>query len=255
MTGMCDNAATMLQAVPPPPDNTDNLVTLEEAAKRLGVSIRTIRRRIKAGELSASMDNGRRMVSLPDVPDITSPPIGPTVCGPPGGTLRSSSSSAIRASSCDKRGGTAPDMSLSWADIVSAVAGLSLEIVPAQPSGLLLDPLREEAQYHRLRPVPAVGLYGERGLAGEHAAVWLYGENLTLEYADEPLARYGVRYQPGGKGLLDASEKQLYDTPYRSPQPPLWELGDGGWLKVVRLPAYAPRSQCLPAAVQAVLPV
>ena len=70
---------------------------------------------------------------------------------------------------------------------------------------------------------------------------WLYGENLTLEYADEPLARYQVRYQPDRKHLLDIAAKQLYDTPHRSPQPPLWELGDGEWLKVVRLPAYAPR--------------
>ncbi len=84
-------------------------------------------------------------------------------------------------------------------------------------------------------------VYGERGLAGERAAVWLYGENLTLEYADDPLARYGVRYQPDSRQLLDVAEKQLYDTPHRSPQPPLWELGDGEWLKVVRLPGYAPR--------------
>ncbi len=83
---------------------------------------------------------------------------------------------------------------------------------------------------------------------------------------DEPLARYGVRYQPGGKGLLDASEKQLYDTPDRSPrrapgqaglacQPPLWELGDGEWLKVVRLPGYGLRKPRQVVGVQAVLPV
>lgn len=130
-----------------------------------------------------------------------------------------------------------------------------MEIVPAQPSGLLLDPLREEAQCPRRRPLPALGLYGARGLAGEHAAVWLYGENLMLEYADEPLARYGVRYQSDGRRLLDASEKQLYDTQYRSPRPPLWELGDGEWLKVVRLPGYGLRKARQVVGVQAVLSV
>jgi hypothetical protein len=41
--------------------------------------------------------------------------------------------------------------------------------------------------------------YGEQGLSREHAAVWLYGETLTIEFADESLARYRVRYQPDKK--------------------------------------------------------
>ncbi len=96
-------------------------------------------------------------------------------------------------------------------------------------------------------------VYGEMGLAGEHAAVWLYGENLTLEYADEPLARYGVRYQPDGRHLLDVAKRQLYDTPYRSPQPPLWELGEGEWLKVLRVPEYAPRARRVAVGEQTML--
>ncbi len=96
-------------------------------------------------------------------------------------------------------------------------------------------------------------VYGERGLAGERTAVWLYGENLTLEYADEPLARYKVRYQPDRKHLLGVTERQLYDTPHRSPQPPLWELGDGEWLKVLKVPEYAPRRRRLATVVQAEL--
>ncbi len=97
-------------------------------------------------------------------------------------------------------------------------------------------------------------VYGEHGLAGERAAVWLYGENLTLEYADEPLSRYKVRYQPDKRNLLDVGDPRLYDTPHRSPQPPLWELGDGEWLKVVRLSGYAPRRKREMAAAQATLP-
>ncbi len=96
-------------------------------------------------------------------------------------------------------------------------------------------------------------VYGERGLAGERAAVWLYGENLTLEYADEPLARYKVRYQPDRKHLLGVTEGQLYDTPHRSPQPPLWELGDGEWLKVLKVAEYTTRRRRDAALVQAQL--
>ena len=84
-------------------------------------------------------------------------------------------------------------------------------------------------------------VYGESGLAKERAAVWLYGETLTVEFADEPLARYHVRYQPDRKHLQAVAEPQLFETPFRSTQLPLWELGDGEWLKVMRRPDYAPR--------------
>jgi len=85
-------------------------------------------------------------------------------------------------------------------------------------------------------------VYGERGLARERAAVWLYGETLTLEYADEPLAQYRVRYQPDKAHLRAVEEPRLFETPYRSPQLPLWELSDAEWLKVMRRPDYAPRT-------------
>jgi hypothetical protein len=49
-------------------------------------------------------------------------------------------------------------------------------------------------------------LYAERGLPGEHAAVWLYGENLTLEFADEPLAAYKVMYAPDGLHVAAVEE-------------------------------------------------
>lgn len=85
-------------------------------------------------------------------------------------------------------------------------------------------------------------VYGERGLARERAAVWLYGETLTLEYADEPLAQYTVRYQPDKAHLLAVEKPLLFETPYQSPQLPLWELSDADWLKVMRRPDYAPRA-------------
>jgi hypothetical protein len=84
-------------------------------------------------------------------------------------------------------------------------------------------------------------VYGEHGLATEHAAVWLYAETLTIEFADEPVAQYKVRYQPDKAHLLSVEEPRLFETPYRSAQLPLWELSDAEWLKVVRRPPYAPR--------------
>jgi transposase len=81
-------------------------------------------------------------------------------------------------------------------------------------------------------------VYGERGLPGQAAAVWLCGETLTVAFGDTPLAQYRVSYQPDLKHLRTIDEPHILDTPYRSPQLPLWTLGDGEWLKVVRLPEY-----------------
>lgn len=84
--------------------------------------------------------------------------------------------------------------------------------------------------------------YAERGLRGEAVAVWLYGERLTLAFSDEPLAQYTVAYQPDKRHLRTVTEERLFATPHRSPQLALWELGDGAWLTVLRLPDYAPRT-------------
>ena len=89
-------------------------------------------------------------------------------------------------------------------------------------------------------------VYGERGLAGDAAAVWLYGETLTISFADEPfadepLAQYTVTYQPNQRHLATISERQLFETPYQSPQLPLWKLSPEEWLTVVRVSPYAPR--------------
>jgi len=84
-------------------------------------------------------------------------------------------------------------------------------------------------------------MYGERGLAGEQVAVWLYERTLTVEFADEALAQYTATYQPDKRHRKAVAEARLFETPHRSPQLPLWELGDGEWLKVLPVPAYAGR--------------
>ena len=84
-------------------------------------------------------------------------------------------------------------------------------------------------------------VYAERGLSGVGVALWLYGEHLTVEFADEPLAQYHVRYAPDKRHLTAVAVAQIFDTPHRSPQLPLWALAETEWLKVIRLEPYAPR--------------
>jgi putative transposase len=93
-------------------------------------------------------------------------------------------------------------------------------------------------------------VYAEQGLAGEHVAVWLYAENLTLEFADEALSRYKVTYTADAHHLASVTDPQLYETAHRSPQLPLWELGNGDWLKVLRLALYAPRRRRVAQGLQ-----
>lgn len=56
-------------------------------------------------------------------------------------------------------------------------------------------------------------LYGERGLAGEAVAVWLYDEHLTVAFEDEPLAQYAVTCQPDRQHLATVTEAWLFETP------------------------------------------
>ncbi len=90
-------------------------------------------------------------------------------------------------------------------------------------------------------------------MARERAAVWLYGETLTVEYADEPLAQYRVRFAPDKAHLRTVAEPLLFETPYQSPQLPLWNLSDAEWLKVIRRPEYAPREPRRAALTQPTL--
>ncbi|HEV8190732.1 MAG TPA: hypothetical protein VGP82_04505, partial [Ktedonobacterales bacterium] len=84
-------------------------------------------------------------------------------------------------------------------------------------------------------------LYGERGLTGREAAVWLFGETLTLDYADEALAQYRVAFEPDERHLRDVTEPRLFEHRYPSPQPVLWEVPDGEWHLAIRLPPPRPR--------------
>jgi transposase len=94
-------------------------------------------------------------------------------------------------------------------------------------------------------------LYGEHGLVGAEAVVWLYGEQLTVTFADEALAEYQVRYQPDRRQFSAVVEAQLFETPYRSTQLGFWERDEVEWLTVIQVPPYAARqSQAAQEALQ-----
>ena len=84
-------------------------------------------------------------------------------------------------------------------------------------------------------------LYGERGLAGERAAVWVWDEELTVEYAGETLARYRVAYEADGRHLREVDEARLGATGHASPQPFLSSLEEVEWHPVQRVAPYRPR--------------
>ncbi len=98
-------------------------------------------------------------------------------------------------------------------------------------------------------------LYGEEALARKEAALWLHGGRITLEHAGQALSRYDVEQGPGGR-LKAVARPRLFETPFALPQPRLFPLdafGEGGWLKALRLPDYAPREPRRPPVLQEVL--
>src|ERR671911_382043 len=67
-------------------------------------------------------------------------------------------------------------------------------------------------------------LYGERGLAGEPASIWVTDEEVTIQFAEEPLARYGITYQRDHRHFRQVTPKRVFETTYQSPQPLLLEF-------------------------------
>lgn len=86
-------------------------------------------------------------------------------------------------------------------------------------------------------------LYGERGLAGKHAAVWMDEETLTIEYASEALAQYRVVVEPDGRHLRRVDEPRLFPTRFPSPQRCLPVLDEIVWHPARQLAPYRPRRQ------------
>jgi hypothetical protein len=84
-------------------------------------------------------------------------------------------------------------------------------------------------------------LYGERGLAGERAAVWTAGETLTIAPRASALIQYRVAFEPDGRGLREVSEPTVFPHRHASPQPFLAPLDETVWQPARRLTPYRPR--------------
>ncbi len=79
-------------------------------------------------------------------------------------------------------------------------------------------------------------IYGERGLAGEPASVWITDEEVTIQADDEPLATYTVAYQRDRRHFRQVMPKQIFETRYTVPQLPLPGVDPGEWPLAIELP-------------------
>jgi hypothetical protein len=127
---------------------------------------------------------------------------------------------------------------------------------PAEVLGWVQGVQRDPAELHRIFYATRFGrkldkldyvrfrhwrMYGERGVARRHAAVWLYRETLTLEFENQPLAQYAVDYEPDHRHFRAITDRRILETQFQSSQQTLWKLDDGEWLTVVRMPPAPPR--------------
>ena len=79
-------------------------------------------------------------------------------------------------------------------------------------------------------------LYAEPGLDRRRVAIWLYQEQLSIEFNNTLLVQYSVEYQPDRRHFRAVTDPRIYETQYQSLQLPLWQFGDEEWLKILRLP-------------------
>jgi transposase InsO family protein len=99
-------------------------------------------------------------------------------------------------------------------------------------------------------------VYAEEGLARCEVAVWLGDGEMAVEYDGRTLSRYDVSLSRGAAKLESVTNPHLFATGYRSPQPRLFgldSLGEGGWLKALRLKGYAAYARRRPDALQQAL--
>ncbi len=94
-------------------------------------------------------------------------------------------------------------------------------------------------------------LYGERGLGSAPVTVWIYEGSLKIEYKAVTLSKYTVKLKDE-KHLQTVSNPRLIETPFRSPQLTLIDLGPHEWLLYWRTPEVTPprRRRRVPGVVQ-----
>jgi hypothetical protein len=84
-------------------------------------------------------------------------------------------------------------------------------------------------------------LYGERGLARHHVAVWLSADvtTVTIEYAHEPLAQYTAAPVATRTRFKDVTLLHLFENHFHSPQLLLWEPNAVEWRLALPRPTTA----------------
>ncbi len=91
-------------------------------------------------------------------------------------------------------------------------------------------------------------LYGERGLAQAPVTVWVYNGSLKIEHQAVTLAQYGVELHEDRKQVQKVSSSRLTETPFRSRQLTLFDLGPNEWLLYWKTPTYATRRRREPVS-------
>ncbi len=120
----------------------------------------------------------------------------------------------------------------------------------------MTDPRRQAPTVRRPRRKRRK-VYEEKQLSSWEAALWLAAESITLEHADEPLSRYEVRVKADTGKLRSVARPRIFENSHGLTRPQqrlfaLDALGEGGWLKALRLEGYAP-SRARPRALQQTL--
>jgi putative transposase len=98
-------------------------------------------------------------------------------------------------------------------------------------------------------------VYAEEGLARREVAVWLGEGEMAVEYDGQTLSRYDVSLSREAK-LEAVTNPRLFASPYAPTQPKLFALdalGEGGWLKALRMEGYAAYTRRRPDALQQTL--
>jgi putative transposase len=91
-------------------------------------------------------------------------------------------------------------------------------------------------------------LYGERGLAKAPVTVWIYEGSLKVEHQAVTLSQYSVELHDDRKRLQKVGSPHLVETPFRSPQLTLFDLGPDEWLSYWKAPDYAARRKHPPGS-------
>jgi len=98
-------------------------------------------------------------------------------------------------------------------------------------------------------------LYGERGLAHQPVTVWVYEGTLKLEYQAVTLSKYRVELQDDRRHIKGVSHPRIAETPFRSPQLTLFDLGPDEWILYWKAPpsAFRQRKRSGPEVTQLTL--